>query len=185
VIALPLAVAAGGQSAERDADSLAQKVVAILRFAQTPEPRARVTPVSENELNAFLRLSDQLPLGVTEPDLTMLGQGAVAARAIVDLDAVRRTASSGWLDPTRLLSGRLPVEARGVLRAEDGVAHFSFQDATVSGIPVPKRLVQEIVTYYSRSREFPLGVDLDAPFELPARIREIQVNAHQAILVQR
>jgi hypothetical protein len=55
----------------------------------------------------------------------------------------------------------------------------------VSGLPSPKAQLQEVVTYYSRSQEFPSGVDLDAPFTLPARISEIRVNAQQAVVVQR
>jgi hypothetical protein len=45
-------------------------------------------------------------------------------------------------------------------------------------------LLQEIISYYSRSKENPSGLSLDDPFALPARIREIQVERGQAIIVQ-
>jgi hypothetical protein len=51
-------------------------------------------------------------------------------------------------------------------------------------VPVPKLLLQEIVSYYSRTRDKPAGIGLDDPFALPARIREIQVERGQAIIVQ-
>jgi len=51
-------------------------------------------------------------------------------------------------------------------------------------VPVPKFLLQQIVSYYSRSPEFPNGINIDDPFALPARIREIQVQRGQAIIVQ-
>jgi hypothetical protein len=73
---------------------------------------------------------------------------------------------------------------RVLLRARNGQARFELDGADISGVPVPKLLLQEIVTYYSRSAEFPSGVDLDAPFELPARIREIHVDEHKAVVIQ-
>jgi hypothetical protein len=54
----------------------------------------------------------------------------------------------------------------------------------VSGVPVPKPLLQEVVSYYSRSPELPAGIDLEAPFELPARIREIRTQKGQALIIQ-
>ena len=54
----------------------------------------------------------------------------------------------------------------------------------VSGVPIPKLLLQEIVSYYSKTRENPAGINLDDPFALPAGIREIQVERGQAIVVQ-
>ena len=54
----------------------------------------------------------------------------------------------------------------------------------MGGVPIPKLFLQEIVSYYSRSAEKPAGISLDDPFPLPARIREIQVERGQAIIVQ-
>jgi len=49
---------------------------------------------------------------------------------------------------------------------------------------VPKVILQEIVSYSSRTPQKPAGIGLDDAFELPARIREIQVLRGQAIIVQ-
>jgi hypothetical protein len=49
---------------------------------------------------------------------------------------------------------------------------------------VPKAVLQELVSYYSRTPENPAGIDMDAPFELPARIREIQVGSGSSTIVQ-
>ena len=55
----------------------------------------------------------------------------------------------------------------------------------VAACTIPKVLLQEIVGYYSRTPEKPAGINLDDPFALPARIREIQVGpARQAMIVQ-
>jgi hypothetical protein len=44
--------------------------------------------------------------------------------------------------------------------------------------------LQELVGFYSRTSANPAGIDIDAPFELPAGIREINVEAARAIIVQ-
>jgi hypothetical protein len=117
--------------------------------------------------------------------VTIVGDGRVSARAVVDLDAVRRAkSSSSLLDPTSYLTGRLPVTASGVLRASNGVGRLTLESSSVGGVPVPKLLLQEIVSYYSKTAEKPSGIGLDDPFALPARIREIQVERGQAIIVQ-
>ena len=88
------------------------------------------------------------------------------------------------LDPFYYLSGRVPVGATRLLRSGAGVAQFDLQSADVGGVPVPKFVLQQIVTHYSRSASQPEGLGLDAPFELPAEIQEIQVERGQAVVVQ-
>jgi len=78
----------------------------------------------------------------------------------------------------------VPVEATGVLLTKAGVGRFALETATVGGVPVPKTLLQELVSYYSRSAEQPNGVSLDTPFRLPARIREIRTAQGQALVLQ-
>ena len=82
------------------------------------------------------------------------------------------------------LTGRLPVTATGTLQTSNGIGRFELESASVGGVPIPKMLLQEIVSYYSRTPQNPVGISLDDPFALPARIREIQVERGQAIIVQ-
>ena len=49
---------------------------------------------------------------------------------------------------------------------------------------MPKAVLQEILSYYSRSPERPEGLSLDDPIILPSNIREIQVDRGQAIVIQ-
>jgi hypothetical protein len=88
------------------------------------------------------------------------------------------------MDPVGYLSGRLPVTASGRLTAKDGVGQFQLDSAEISGITVPKAVLQELLTYYSKSPENPNGINMDAPFELPARIREIRVGTGTSTVVQ-
>ena len=180
-------LSADQRSSKRDADLLKQKVATITAFGDRPSSQIRRTSVTESEVNAYLGSDgrSQLPAGVVEPAVSILGTGRLSGRAVVDLDAVRRAkASQSWFDPTNYLTGKLPVTATGRLQTSKGVGRFELESASVGGVPVPKLLLQEIVSHYSRSAQNPSGINLDDPFALPARIREIQVERGQAIIVQ-
>jgi len=171
----------------RDAVALKQKVAAIAAFGERPSRQARRTTVTETEVNAYLVYDahSDLPVGVVEPWVTIVGTGRVSGRAVVDLDAVRKDKKpTSMLDPMNYLTGRLPITATGVLTTSNGVGRFALESAAVSGIPIPKMVLQEIVSYYSRTPQKPAGIGLDDPFELPSRIREILVQRGQAIVVQ-
>jgi hypothetical protein len=175
------------RASKRDAALLKQKVATITAHAEKPTKVARRTTVTENEVNSYLvyEAREQIPVGVVDPSVTIVGPGRVSGRAIVDLDAVRKQkAPTSLLDPMNYLMGRLAVTAAGTLKTSNGVGHFELESASVGSIPIPKILLQEIVSYYSRTPEKPAGISLDDPFALPARIREIQVERGQAIIVQ-
>jgi hypothetical protein len=180
-------LSADQRGSKRDAELLKQKVATITAFADRPSNQSRRTAVTESEVNAYLGYDGraQLPAGVVDPAVSILGTGRLSGRAVVDLDAVRRAkASQSWFDPTNYLTGKLPVTATGRLQTKNGTGRFELESASVGGVPVPKLLLQEIVSYYSRTSENPSGINIDDPFALPARIREIQVERGQAIIVQ-
>ncbi|MEW5980866.1 MAG: hypothetical protein AB1806_00690 [Acidobacteriota bacterium] len=176
--------------APTDADRFASKLSAIVkRSAATSHGREAAilrTVVTEPELNAYLkyRAQSQMPTGVVDPYIWVLGSGRLAGAATVDLDRVRTSRERGWLDPMQLLHGRLPVGATGVLQTANGVGRFELESARVSGIPVPRALLQELVTFYTRTEANPEGVSLDRPFALPAGIRRIDVETGRAVIVQ-
>jgi len=177
-------LAVGGQ---RAVEMWRQKLAAITEQGEHPVPRGRRTTVTQSDLDAYLQYDapGQLPAGVVEPSVTIVGDGRVSGRAVVDLDGVRRARkATGLLDPISYLTGRVPVTAAGVLKTGNGSGQFVLESTTIGGVPVPKLLLQEIVSYYSKTADKPSGIGLDDPFALPARIREIQVQRGQAIIVQ-
>ena len=188
-VALPPSggVDAGVKTTRRDAAALKQKVAAINAQAEKPSKVARRTIVTESEVNSYLVYDarDQIPAGVVEPSIAVIGSGRLSGRAVVDLDAVRKQkAPTSLLDPMNYLMGRLAVTAVGTLKTANGIGRFELESSSVGSVPIPKILLQEIVSYYSRSAQKPGGIGLDDPFPLPARIREIQVDRGQAIIVQ-
>jgi len=188
-IALALVPVYAGDVSRQEADTFMKKVAIINQRAAATRATAAVqrTLVSENEVNSWFayRGQDQIPKGVTQPKVTIIGNGRVMGVATVDLDAVsRQNANGGTFDLWKLVGGRVPVSVTGVLQTKDGRGQFDLQSATLGGVPVPKTLLQELVSYYSRSADHPDGVRLDAPFALPARIQQIEVGAGQAVVVQ-
>lgn len=180
---------AQGRLSKQDAERFQSKLTKIVAFGNTPATRAAqplATPLTDVELNSYLHYmaGDQIPVGIVEPTLSAVGNGRVTGRAIVDLDAVRKQKQRGWLDPVGYLGGRLPVTAAGVLTTKDGKGQFQLESAEISGVTVPKTVLQELLTYYSRTPENPDGINMDAPFELPARIREIRVGTGTSTIVQ-
>jgi hypothetical protein len=182
------AVAPARQAPVRaDADRFRAKVDAITRFAEKPAAKSLVTRITETELNAYLAFDapPQLPTGLTEPRITVLPSLDLSGTALVDLDAVRKQRQSrGWLDPLNYLSGTLAVAVVGRLEATQGQARFALQAANVGGVPVPKVIVQELVSFFSKTDANPRGINIDDPYPLPARIREIDIRLGEAFVKQ-
>jgi hypothetical protein len=193
-IGLAALLAAGGAvspsrqaPARADADRFRAKVDAITRFAEKPASTPLVTRITETELNAYLAYDakPQLPAGLAEPRITVLPSLDLSGTALVDLDAVRKQRQSrGWLDPLNYLSGTLAVAVVGRLEATQGQARFALQSASVGGVTVPKMIVQELVSFFSRTDANPRGINIDDPYPLPARIREIDIRLGEAFVKQ-
>ena len=117
---------------------------------------------------------------------SIVGAGKVTGQAVVDLDTLgaKRRPSGSSFDPFSLLAGKVPVSVTGTLQTQNGTGRFEVQRAEISGIPVPVTVLQELLSYYSRTPEKPDGVRLDSPFALPAKIRQIEVGQGQAVIVQ-
>jgi hypothetical protein len=172
----------------RDAARLQAKIDKITKNVAGRRPATPLrTPVTEAELNSYLQyeLGDKLPTGVKNPWVSILGESRVSGRATVDLAQVAKAhKSTGMMDPYNYLTGAVPVTANGLLKSRNGVATFVLESASISGVPVPVWVLQEIVSSYSKSPESPQGIAIDKPFALPAGIREIQLAPQQAVIIQ-
>ena len=184
---LAVTVFAADPVSRRDAARLQAKLDRITKGNALRGKVAASTPITEAEVNSYLRyeLADRIPAGVTDPWVSILDNGRLSARATVDLARVGQSRKSGgMLDPFNLLTGSLPLEVNGTLRTKSGVGTFAVESASISSVPVPIWMVQEIVSYYSKSETTPNGVAIDKPFVLPNGIREIQTARGQATVVQ-
>ena len=181
--------AQGAKPSKQDAAKFQAKLVVIEKNAATPVKKgaaARKTVVTDNEVNSYLKFlaGPQVPVGIADPILHAAGNGRVEGRATVDLDAVRTQKKRAWTDPLGYLMGKLPVTASGTLTTKDGVGRFTLERAAISGVTIPKSILQELVSYYSKTAEHPAGINMDEPFTLPAAILEITIGQGTATIVQ-
>jgi hypothetical protein len=183
-LALMTSVAGAAKWSRADADAFHSKMMQIATHGLAEKRQAKRTPVLEREVNAYIAVHGDLPKGVVDPVIAILPDGRLTGRATVDLDAVRTKEERGMLSPWALLRGKVPVEAAGILRTSKGVGAFTLESATVGGVPVPKTILQELVSYYSRSATNPKGVNIEAPFKLPSKIQEIRTTQGQALVLQ-
>lgn len=175
---------------KQQADTFSSKVALIQHQADVSAKATagtHRTALSEDELNSWFTFQAPplLPNGLSQPKVTIVGGGRVAGQATVDLDAVaRKRATGGAFDPWSLIGGRVPLNVVGILHTRDGVGRFELQSADIGGVPVPKAILQELVSQYSRTPEHPDGVSLDDAFPLPSGIRQIEVGQGQAVVIQ-
>jgi hypothetical protein len=175
-------------AARAEADRMSKKVQAILARAEAPAAQSKpvTTTFTESELNAYLRLDPTvgLPVGLKHPTLTLLDGGRVDSKALVDLDMVRVSEKRGWLDPLAYVTGIVEVRTIGTFRGSNGKGLYVYESASLGGMPIPKSILAELVAFYTRSPETPNGIPLDAPFDLPHRIRNVELRRGMGTVIQ-
>lgn len=187
---LAAAAAALAQDLSRaDADAMAAKidrVIAVAELERSPSAAPVITSFSEPEIHAYVEFygHEFLPPGVAKPRVSLGANGRVAARAVVDLDAVRLAHERGFLDPLAFMTGSLEVVATGAIATAEGQGIVRFESATVGGIAVPRTVAQELLRFYTQTPERPGGFAFDEPFELPPGVRDIEVDTGRATLTQ-
>lgn len=184
-----VALSGAGQAlTQRDADSLQRKLDAVIARGALEPPTAKSlrTTVTDREVNAYFKFqgAQQLPVGVVNPNVQILDLGRVTGVITVNLDAVRLSKERGWTDPIAYMSGTMEVHVVGVLHAANGKGTFDLESATLGAVPLPKALLQTLVSFYTRTPESPNGFSLDQPFELPQRIRQVDLQRGSAVIVQ-
>ena len=174
--------ATGAPPTRREAASFQQKIEALKK--QQPKRR---TVVTENELTAYFLFAaaKDLPVGIIEPSIRVIGANKLSGRAVVDLDAVRKASPpTSLLDPKNLLIGRVPLSAVATFIGTNGQGKFLLESAKVGSLPLPKLLLDEIASYYTRSESRPQGYTTEDPWPLPAGIREVRITPGQALIIQ-
>ena len=175
------------QVSRQEGDHLQSKIDAIAKNGAANPTKAMKTLVRESEVNSYLafNLKDRIPRGLAHPEIRMFENGRLSGRVLVDIDEFKRYhQSNGFMDPLSYISGQVPVTARGTLHTSSGKGQFTLASAELMGFPLPKQILQELVSFFSRTPENPAGFNMDAPFNLPAKIREIIINQGKATIAQ-
>lgn len=174
-----------------DAASMQRKLVSIVTRAELPAKSTTALPLqrttfTDREANAYFRIHgpEFLPEGVADPQVAIDAAGRVRARAIVDLDQALKTKERSWLDPLAWVTGKLELAGVGTLRAVNGRGVFMLESTTLGGVAISNSVMQEIVSFYSRSPENPRGFVLGEQFELPSAIKSVETTRGRAVVVQ-
>ena len=186
---LALAAANAQDALHKNSAAMAAKVTRMQEAAAHPRPakaEPMLTAFTDAEMNSYLQVEGTkfLPMGIAAPHITTGEGGRVSAQATIDLDAVRGTKQRGLLDPLAFVTGAVEVVVTGFVVARDGIGMGSLESATVAGIPVPKRVAEELLRFYTRTPEHPQGFGLDDSFDLPAQIRSVHVEAGRVTVAQ-
>jgi len=165
------------------ADSLDATLRAIREGSEADRSEAVEFEIGEKEANAYLRcrLVGRLPEGVEAP-WVRFADGFVEAGATLDLTLLGDRAPSSSV--FRLLSGRVPVETKADVVAENGVGKLTIERFTVGGLGLPTFLLQDMVTSYTKSPSRPEGIRLEEPFALPFRISSARILEGRVVLLQ-
>ena len=138
-----VALSASQDLTKPEALSMDRKLTVIAeRGVLTPPKNAKPlrTSFTEREANAYLKFfgPEVMPTGVVNPRVVIDHGGKLQARAVVDLDAVRKSRQRTMLDPMNLLFGTVEIAAAGTLQGAGGRGTFVLESATVGAVPVPK-----------------------------------------------
>jgi hypothetical protein len=184
-LAMTAGSVAGQDTLRADADVMEKKLISIAQRGAKPLKQAPMlrTAFTDREVNAYFKVKgpEFLPTGLVNPELFIEDGDRVRARATVDLDAAMKPS---LLNPLSWIGGTTEVTAVGVVRAADGKGVLQIENATLAGISIPKTVLQQLVSYYTRTPETPQGFDLDKPFALPSNIRSVETKRGNATVVQ-
>jgi hypothetical protein len=189
MVAVHAGVQNGASLDRRDADSLNRKLDQILaRGAKPPSKTSKPqrTSILDKEVNAYFAFQGKqyLPVGVTKPVVTILDAPRVEGRAIIDLDAIRKSKERGWMDLLSYVTGSVEIRASGKFQSANGTGTFELESASIGGVPISKAFLQEVIAYYSRTPDSPEGFNLDQPFKLPQQIQHVELKRGVAVIVQ-
>jgi hypothetical protein len=186
--ALAVASASARQAPTRaEGDSMERKLASITERGTLPpeklSPTVKTT-FSDRELNAYLMFNGQsrLPVGLREPRVTVPAANRFDGRAVVDLDEVRRSKDYGFLG--LLLQGVHELKISGTFSGSNGKGVVHISAASLDGVSVPQSLVDTLVNHFSKTPDMPGGFQLDKPFDLPSRIRTLQMQSGMVTVVQ-
>jgi len=168
-------------------EQLKEKVDQVIANGELDPVPAKTTRFTEAELNSILNspVASWIPNGIGERQVRLLGKDRFSLRVIVDIDEFkRRRNSQRSAGPLNFLSGKVPAVVRGDLISGDGKGQFKLQSTEVNGLPLPKALALDLLSTHTKSRRNPDGFDIEKPFDLPAKIRQLQINLAELVVIQ-
>jgi hypothetical protein len=176
-------------SAWAEANALARTLAELQQHARSARGKdGRLPPrrfvVTQSQANAYLnlRMRSQLPAGLKNIDIEFQ-RGKIRLTGLVDLDQVKAAAQAdSMFNPMSYLSGVVPVELQGALKAEKGFGQFEIEDARLGPVMVPPSVIYQIVAGATRTAGDQRGFDVLSPFRLPYSLRRVGLEPGKLVL---
>ncbi len=142
----------------------------------------RTYELTEEELNAYLSAQlYQQDQKAVESIALLLKEGTFLTRIEVDVDELQFQGDDVTTGYLRLvLKGIQTLEIEGKLEAENGLATYRVQEARLSGIPVPARLVNNLLSSLGKKNDPPF--DPTQPFEMPYGIQSFTFQPGKVLM---
>lgn len=166
------------------ADTCRAKIDALQqRFQARQTAPTDAVSFSQDELNSYLALGAELPVGLKEVTVT-LRRDRLEAKGMVDLDALktRIPTSKSATSPLWLLGGLMPFEVKGKFKSADGFGQAEVEEVRLGPVLLPPNVVGQIVASSTKSERLPKGVDLNAPFRLPYGVKSIRLEVYRSVV---
>jgi hypothetical protein len=181
--ALPARGAAPPGTSWQEADSLSRKILALEKRLVQRSMRRETIVVTEGELNSYLRLAyaSKMPKGVSGVSVR-LDRDRIEASGVVDLEQVNPPRDESRFSLMSLLAPSVPVLLRGRLVNQEGFGTLEWEEVRLSSLPLPLNALARMVATATRSKRYPNGWDIQAPFRLPYSARRIRLEPGRALL---
>lgn len=174
------ALQTGEPLAPAEGAHLERRLAAIVAAGRPGAAGGNTAVLPEREVNAYLEFRAQLPPGVVRPRVRLEGDGLIAVRARVDLQAAVDIVPGAL----RRMRGTLPVAINARLEAAHGTGRIMIESMTVAGLSLPPAVVGQLLGAFAPRARGVEWLEFDAPFELPHRIRHISVDVGEMVIVQ-
>lgn len=165
-------------------EGLSDKLEQLRERHENGSDQAKMFELTEIEANEFLRNGGvpELPAGVTSPWI-VFEEGAAVVGAMLDLDQLGDQLPDSML--FQLLSGQVPVEVVARLSGHNGSGELDLERVTLSGVDLPKTLVDSLIAGYDTSKILPPGFRLGEPFALPYDVESIRCQPKSVLVEQK
>jgi len=168
-------------------EQLKEKVDQVVANGALNPVLGKTTRFTEAEINSILnsQIGEWISNGISEPQVRFLGNNRFSLRMMVDIDEFkRRRKRQGGAGPLNFLTGKIPALVRGELISGEGKSQFKLQATEVNGIPIPRALALELLSSHSKKNRHPEGFNLERPFDLPVKIRRLEIISDELIVIQ-
>lgn len=156
-------------------NSMARKLEMLEKFDHDPAARKGTVPVSESELNSYVRfaLADRIPRGLREIRIA-LRDGRLELSGLANLSEFSELKEKAGASFLSLLNGEVAVELIADFKSDKGFGQFELVSAQIGPVPLSASIVGDLVARATVDAAHPNGFDIRAPFRLPYSARRIR-----------